>query len=126
MSYNIMTYEELMTKSISDPDIFQKIPIKHLRKIITEHEIEESLKHGNNDSGIMFEKKYLYEDIPEKTLFDIFPFKEGKKIILYLIKDGTIYKNKAKAFATHVLEQVFDDQGNVVSEEIKPFTYNGD
>ena len=79
-----------------------------------------------DDSSIYFGENYPYKNLPDRTFFEVFPFKNGKKIILYLIKEENIYKEKAKAFATHVLEQVFDDKGNVVSEQIKPFTYNGE
>lgn len=76
-----------------------------------------------DDSSIYLEEYYPYKDLPDRTFYEVLQFKSGKKIILYLVKKDDVYKEKAKSFATHILEQIFDNQGNIVSEEIKPFTY---
>ena len=61
--------------------------------------------------------------IPDSDIFyEIYPYNNQIKIIIY----ATVNRNKKvflspKCDATHILEQVFDNSNNWVSEKLKPF-----
>lgn len=69
--------------------------------------------------------KKIYTIKSKTTFHEVEPYLNFGKIFIYLKRKGNKYVQSEKFRASHVLEQVFDNQGNVVSEEIKPFTYNG-
>lgn len=60
-----------------------------------------------------------FKRIGDDVYYEVFPLKSGKKIIIYLKNVRGKYVENPKCFGTHVLEQIFDENNNVVSEVIK-------
>ena len=59
----------------------------------------------------------------ENELYEIFDFNEGKKINVYLEKEGKKLLIVGKPFGTHILEQIFDREDNLISQKIKVNPY---
>ncbi|MBQ6351099.1 MAG: hypothetical protein IJI42_09250 [Methanobrevibacter sp.] len=59
--------------------------------------------------------------IDSTTLFNSI----DNEISIYLLEEDNCFVQSEKCLASHVLKQIVDNHGNVVSEEIKPFNYNG-
>ena len=55
----------------------------------------------------------------ENTIYEVFKFNNGKKIIIYLKKVGNDLLIVSKPFSTHLLEQIFDQDNNLISQEFK-------
>ena len=55
----------------------------------------------------------------ETIRYETFPLEKGKKIIIYLSKKNGLFIEDSKSFGSHYLEQVFDDSGNIIEENIK-------
>lgn len=55
----------------------------------------------------------------ETIKYESFPLEKGKKIIIYLSKKNGLFFEDSKCFGSHYLEQVFDDNGNIIEENIK-------
>ena len=51
--------------------------------------------------------------------YKVSPSKIGKKVIIFLRKKGEQYEVVREPFATHILEQVFDEKENIVQENLK-------
>ena len=50
---------------------------------------------------------------------EVVPLSEGNKVLVYLEDLGGVYDESCKCFGTHVLEQIMDKEGNIISEAIK-------
>lgn len=55
----------------------------------------------------------------EDTIYEVFKTNKGKKIIIYLKKVGKELLITSKPFGTHLLEQIFDQDNNLISQEFK-------
>ena len=55
----------------------------------------------------------------DEFLFEVSYLEMGKKIKLFLKKINDEYVECFKSSSTHVLEQIFDDEGNIVQENLK-------
>lgn len=72
-----------------------------------------------DDSAIMFEDEYPYVNTHDRIFFEVFPEESGKRIILYLKKINNKYFECNKVLAPYILEQIFDENNQIVSESIK-------
>ncbi len=55
----------------------------------------------------------------ENIKYEIFSHSSGKKIIIYLKKTEKGFVRKNKCFGTHYLEQIFDQNEEIIEENIK-------
>ncbi|WP_407413789.1 hypothetical protein [Methanobrevibacter sp.] len=62
----------------------------------------------------------------ENTLYEVFDFHKGKKIIIYLEEVGKDLLIVGKPFGTHLLEQIFDENDNLISQKFKINPYKVD
>lgn len=60
----------------------------------------------------------VYDDCGS-IFYEIFPLENKICIKLYLHSSSIGFVEMKKSLASHVLEQVFDEEGNILSEEIK-------
>lgn len=52
--------------------------------------------------------------------FEVIPLNKcQKKIIIYLSKNNGKFEQECKCYASHYLEQIFDENNQIVSEVIK-------
>lgn len=111
-----MNYEELSFKEIqelvkSNPKDFDSIPIETLRRIAKEDYEKDIIKIDDSDIKITYSI--------DEFLFEVSYLEIGKKIKLFLKKNNGEYVECFKSSATHVLEQIFDENGNIVQENLK-------
>ena len=59
----------------------------------------------------------------EDLFYDILPLDDGKLIKLYIHKANIGFIERKRDYASHYLEQVFDNQNNLISEIIKENPY---
>lgn len=63
--------------------------------------------------------KEEYENLSHKAIYEFDYNYPILKLFIYLSIKGDSYSPSKKSLATHVLEQVFDDDGNIVQEDLK-------
>lgn len=114
IDYKTLTHDDLDNMSLRE---LLEIPVGFLEE--NYHDIYLELYCRVDDSAIMFEDEYPYVNTPDRIFFEVFPEKSGKRIILYLKKINNKYFECNKVSAHYILEQVFDDNNQIVSEVIK-------
>lgn len=107
MNYKDLSYDEL--KKLSWEELYE-IPQEWLMENAFDIFVEKFCKI--DDSSICL------DDCITELTFDVYPLKNGKKINIYLIKEGDKFFDAPKTSATHYLEQIFDDKNNIVNEKI--------
>ena len=55
----------------------------------------------------------------EDIKYEIIPYELGKKVIIYLKKTEKGFVRKNKCFGTHYLEQIFNENDEIIVENIK-------
>ena len=120
MNYENLTFKDLQYLLKHDKNKFYQLPIEIVRKIVAEECVKRNTVHID-DSSITLKEEYPYENTPEKITFESSSINKGKLIKIYLEKKGKKYSKIGKTFASHVLEQVFDEDNQLISEELKPF-----
>lgn len=75
---------------------------------------------SKNPSNIFkFINKETYESVTKHTNYECEPFFDKIKVKIYLNnKEGKLIQSE-KCLASHVLEQVFDENDQLISEELK-------
>lgn len=66
-----------------------------------------------------FMNKETYDSVTKHTNYECEPFFDRLKLKIYLINKNNKFTQSEKCLATHILEQVFDENNQLVSEEIK-------
>ena len=117
-NYNRLTKEDIDKMSFEE---LIRIPPEFLQE--NYFDVYSKLYLKTNDSIICLEDEYPYENSPNKIIYEVFPVTEGKKIIIYLTKKRDSFSLIGKFFASHCLEQVFDENDHVISETIKENPY---
>lgn len=117
-NYNRLTKEDIDKMSFEE---LIRIPPEFLQE--NYFDVYSKLYLKTNDSIICLEDEYPYENSPNKIIYEVFPVTEGKKIIIYLTKKRDSFSLIGKSFASHCLEQVFDENDHVISETIKENPY---
>lgn len=75
---------------------------------------------SRNPSDISkFMNKETYESVTKHANYECEPFFDRLKVKIYLNKKGGQLIQSEKCLATHVLEQIFDDDNQLVSEKLK-------
>ncbi len=118
MNYENLSFDDLRKLLLEDEEKFKEIPIEYIRSIVAEEAIKRNTVHID-DSSITFKEEYPYQKTPEKQFIEVLPFSEGKKIKIYLKEKNRKYVETPIVFASHLLEQVFDKDNQLVSEELK-------
>ena len=117
-NYNSLTKEDIDKMSFEE---LIRIPPEFLQENYSD--VYSKLYLKTNDSTICLEDEYPYENSPNKIIYEVFPVTDGKKITIYLTKKGDSISVIGKSFASHCLEQVFDENDQVISETIKENPY---
>lgn len=60
-----------------------------------------------------------YEKLSQDALYELDYSYPLIKLFIYLFKEGNQYSISKKFSASHILEQIFDDEGNIVQENLK-------
>lgn len=118
--YESMTWEELRELPSEE---FYKIPKKYLDQAVTEYYERVPPEESEifvDDSILLFEEPY---ENSEDLFYDILPLDDGKLIKLYIHKANIGFIERERDYASHYLEQVFDNQNNLISEVIKENPY---
>lgn len=118
--YESMTWEELRELP---SDEFYKIPKTYLDQAVTEYYkrvLPEESEIFVDDSILLFEEPY---ENSEDLFYDILPLDDGKLIKLYIHKANIGFIERKRDYASHYLEQVFNNQNNLISEIIKENPY---
>lgn len=84
-----------------------------------------TLRKKDNQIVVMEKDNEIYRISANKVsditriFFEVFPEESGKRIILYLKKINNKYFECNKVLAPYILEQIFDENNQIVSESIK-------
>ena len=108
MNYKDLSYDEL--KKLSWEELYE-IPQEWLMENAFDIFVEKFCKI--DDSSICFEE--FTNELP----FDVYPLKDGKKIIIYLRKTEGKFIETPKSLATHYFEQIFYKNNHVIKENLK-------
>ena len=68
----------------------------------------------------------MYYTIGDDIFHEVSQVKNGKKINIYLKKVQGGFVEECKCFGTHLLEQVFDENNDLISEVIKENPHHTD
>lgn len=111
MNYENITLEDF--RNLSEDD-FKKMPKKIYEKFI-----EEERKHIFRTPKPEWNVEFVSAFEEGGSNYKVSPLKIGKKVIIFLRKKGEQYEVVREPFATHILEQVFDEKENIVQENLK-------
>ena len=114
IDYKNLTHDDLDNMSFRK---LLEIPVEFLEE--NYHDIYLELYCKVDDSAIMFADEYPYVNTTDRIFFEVFPEESGKRIILYLKKINNKYFECNKVLAPYILEQIFDENNQIVSESIK-------
>lgn len=114
--YENMTWEEIRELPSEE---FYKIPKEYLNQAGEEFSKKMAFEEKElfvDDSILLFEEPY---ENSEDLFYDIFPLENGKVINLYIHKTNLGFIERKKDYASHCLEQVFDENDQIISEVVK-------
>lgn len=112
MNYENIALEDFRNLSSDD--------LKKMPKEIYGKFIEEERNHIFGTPKPEWNVEFVSEFEEGGSNYKVSPLKTEKKVIIFLRKKGEQYEVVREPLATHILEQVFDKEENIVQENLKP------